>query len=306
MSGEEEKAPPPEGPIVLSGHSRPVSDVQFSEVVEGDRVFLATSCLDGKAFLSDGFSGDWIGTFEGHKGAVWSCRLDRTTTRAVTASGDFSASLWDAVTGDQLHTWQHKHIARCATFSRDGAQVLTGSQNKTVAVYDVAAPSDQPLLTLAHSSSVTHLALVANPSLVAGAGPAPGVALWDRRTLEPVRTLHTDAAVSSVRLTHDGRFLVATAGKRVVAWDADTLEQHHSVELGMTVTSAGLEPASNRVVVGGPDELNAYVLNFETGEELACNKGHHGPVRAVDVSPTGKHYATASEDGTIRLWEFAA
>lgn len=45
--------------------------------------------------------------------------------------------IWDAVSGDELHTFSHKHIVKSVDFSRDSKLLLTASQEKKLKIFDL-------------------------------------------------------------------------------------------------------------------------------------------------------------------------
>jgi hypothetical protein len=77
-------------PLVAPGHTRPVTHLSFSTLLDDGTYLLVSSCKDGKPMLRE-WTGDWIGTFIGHKGAVWCTKLSRDTTIAASGSADFTA-----------------------------------------------------------------------------------------------------------------------------------------------------------------------------------------------------------------------
>ena len=54
----------------ITGHNRPLAELNYSPVTP-DGLFLISACLDAKPMLRCGDSGDWIGTFVGHKVCSW-------------------------------------------------------------------------------------------------------------------------------------------------------------------------------------------------------------------------------------------
>ena len=59
---------------------------------------------------------------------MWSNKLNDTGLRAVTGSADFSARVWDALTGLELHQFPHKHIVRTVDFAHRSNRIVTGGE----------------------------------------------------------------------------------------------------------------------------------------------------------------------------------
>ncbi|KAJ7978858.1 Eukaryotic translation initiation factor 3 subunit I [Quillaja saponaria] len=290
-------------PLVCHGHSRPVVDLFYSPVTP-DGFFLISASKDSSPMLRNGETGDWIGTFEGHKGAVWSCCLDTNALRAATGSADFSAKVWDALTGDVLHSFEHKHIVRACTFSEDTHLLLTGGMEKVLRIFDLNRPDAPPREVDKSPGSVRTVAwLHSDQTILSSCTDMGGVRLWDVRSGNIVQTLETKSSVTSAEVSQDGRYIITADGSSVKFWDANYHGLVKSYDMPCTVESASLEPKYGDKFIAGGEDMWVHVFDFHTGDEIACNKGHHGPVHCVRFSPGGESYASGSEDGTIRIWQ---
>ena len=82
------------------------------------------------------------------QGAVWSCVLNEEAVVAATASADFSTRLWNALTGDEVHQFQHSHIARTVAFARRSPRLLSaGVPWRSPHAVTWPAQQPQPVIT---------------------------------------------------------------------------------------------------------------------------------------------------------------
>lgn len=255
--------------------------------------------------LRNGETGDWIGTFQGHKGAVWACVLNDPAMIAATASADFTARVWNAITGDELHQFQHKHIVRTAAFAHGptAPQLVTGGPEKLLRIFDLGQPSSAPVEIAGAPDSIRCAAWIDNNnSLVVSYLDKPGLDIWDIRSGSVVNSLEAPTAVTSVEITSNGK-LVTADGSGVDIRDLETLALIRRIPISdYEVESATFCEEKERVVAGGKD-MWVHVYDSISGEEIECCRGHHGPVHCVRFAPGGATFSSGSEDGTIRIWQ---
>ncbi|KAE8736093.1 pentatricopeptide repeat-containing protein [Hibiscus syriacus] len=269
-------------PLVCHGHSRPVVDLFYSPVTP-DGFFLISASKDSSPMLRNGETGDWIGTFEGHKGAVWSVCLDTNALRAASASADFSAKVWDALTGDVLHSFEHKHIVRACAFSEDTQLLLTGGVEKVLRIYDLNRPDAPPREVDKSPGSVRTVTWMhSDQTILSSCTDMGGVRLWDVRSGKIVQTLETKSSVTSAEVSQDGRYITTADGSTVKFWDANHYGLVKTYNMPCTVESASLEPkygnirsedGTIRIWMTGP-------LTHDDTEPIATN----GSVRKVKVT----------------------
>nr|CAB3266663.1 serine-threonine kinase receptor-associated protein [Phallusia mammillata] len=288
-------------PLTCSGHTRPVVDLSFSEITE-DGYFLISACKDGKPMLRQGDTGDWIGTFLGHKGAVWAATLNKNATKAATGAADFSANLWDAVTGETVATFPHKHIVKAVAFSPDCTRLLTGGQEKLVRSFYVEKPAADPDVIGTHEGAIKKAIWTEDGKTTITAADDKTIRKWEVNTKQEVQRITLSSLPSDVQLSSDGTVLVVSHSKQVSVYDAAKFEKLFELNLPTNVYSASLHPQKKYIVAGGED-LKLYKFDYESLEELDSYKGHFGPVHIVRFSPDGELYASGSEDGTVRLWQ---
>ncbi|KAI9844059.1 MAG: hypothetical protein M1838_002331 [Thelocarpon superellum] len=210
--------------------------------------------------LRDGVTGDWIGTFIGHKGAVWQARISSDATLAATGSADFTAKVWDTHTGETRHTLQHAHIVRAVAFPTQPrpAILATGGAEKKLRIFDLSrAPPSSPTTangagsgtngtttttttaaaaaTAAYSYEIgpgVHQATIksivwgTDPNLLVTAADDSKIRWWDLRTREVISEFQVDGVVGSCELSRVGQdsssngILSIAAGKSVYFFDA--------------------------------------------------------------------------------------
>jgi translation initiation factor 3 subunit I len=110
-------------PIVLRGHTRPVTSLVFSK--EGDLLFSGSTDKSISAWYAD--NGERLGTYAGHNGMVTSVDVSHNTTILASGAADGEARLWDVQSGACTRILKHSSKVTSVAFSLGSQYLLTAN-----------------------------------------------------------------------------------------------------------------------------------------------------------------------------------
>lgn len=310
-------------PILLQAHTRSLTKVIYNR--EGDLLFSASK--DEKPNVWRTSNGERLGSYNGHRGAVWSLDVTRDSSILASASADMTCRLWDVTTGKTRLNLDTDTGVRGVAWAM-GDQQLAILTDKTMGLPATILIYDIRQRAIAHKL-LPGDALEKKPTIVRWTdcnealltGHDDGhVALWHPTSGALIASArpHTET-IRDLQFSRDRTYFI-TASKDTTAKLSETanLRPIKTYQTERPVNSAAISPLRAEVLAaGGQEALHVTTTSSRAGQfearffhevlddcELGRVRGHFGPINTLAYAPTGRGYASGAEDGYIRLHTF--
>ncbi len=288
----------------LTSRANPVRAVAFSN----DGRWMATGNQDTSATLWDAFAGRLIANFAGNTGSVNAVAFSPAGSPDIqllaTASRAGIVRLFDVVAAGETKHWQaHDDGINALLFTPDGKQLVTGSNDQSIKVWD--ATSGNLIAKLSHASEVNSLSLSGDGKWLASGAADGSIKIWDASNWREVQTLAAHkGAVLALSFSNDGKLLASGgADKSVKLWDTANWQTTRTInDQSSTIYSLAFSPDNHLLAMGNADAV-IRLLEITNGATLKTLSGASGSINSLSFSDDGRWLTSGHEDGAVRVWE---
>ncbi|MCB1127468.1 MAG: WD40 repeat domain-containing protein, partial [Verrucomicrobiae bacterium] len=288
----------------LTGHDAPVNAACFLD--DGGR--CVTAGADGSVRLWDAGSGEeMIQAVPGHPPeAIHDLAPSPDGTRLAAAG--HAGSLWilSATNATLLQSWSgHAGPARAVAWSPDGARLASAGSTGDVYLWEVS--TRERLRALSRGSGPTYrLAWSSDGQWLAGACNEGRVLVWNVENGEQAKPLTGhDGKVSGVVFTgNSGRLISSGFDSTLRVWTLRSTAGHFQQPTeGEQRTTAIVVGNNGRLLVRGDVSGRISVHELPGLKAESSFAAHEKNVSALALSSEAQWLASASLDGTLRLWK---
>jgi WD40 repeat protein len=202
----------------------------------------------------------------------------------------------------------HSGSVTSVGFSPDGKRIVSGSEDKTIRIWDAETGEEVSAPFEGHTDSITSVMFSPDGKRIVSGSYDKTIRMWNPETGEEIAGPFVDHThgIACVAFSSDGtRIVSGSCDKTIRIWDTKT---GHAVARPLVghkhpITSVRFSP-NGKLVASGSYENTIVIWDAQTGEQVARpHAGHNDCFRSVDFSPDGQHIVAGSDDSTIRIWD---
>ncbi|MCO6451478.1 MAG: PQQ-binding-like beta-propeller repeat protein [Caldilineales bacterium] len=232
--------------------------------------------------------------------------------RQLATAGVTEVILWDAITGEKLHSITGESVGTTVgynlgvgqiSFSPDGRRLAAANMDGVSKVWDLASRTEG-LTLLPDGLPAKALAYSPDGRFLATGGDEGIVTMWDAIDGTQIYTATLGGIIHSVTFSPDGASVAAASEDgRAKIWEtANGRELVNLPRLSGMYDIAFL--ADGRLATAGQDGVTR-VWDPATGQQALSLAASASTIIGVAGSPDGSVIATGSYDGNVRLWDAA-
>lgn len=198
----------------------------------------------------------------------------------------------------------HTGLILCVAFSPDGRRMVTGSEDTTLRLWEVATGREVRPLE-GHTQEVLSVAFSPDGKQIVSGSTDRTVRLWEVTSGRQLRLFegHTER-VSGVAFSPDGKRILSGSWDQAISlWDVETGKEIKRLGgHGGYVSSVAFSPDGKQALSGSYDKTTR-LWDLDMGKEVRRFEGHAKEVYCVAFSPDGKRILSGGNDQTVRMWE---
>ena len=244
--------------------------------------------------------------FSGHKGAITDLAINPLGDIIASSSIDHTVRLWtNAVGGKNKILKCHPSPIRSVDFSSDGKLLMTGSNDKTIKIFELYPKHKFISSYKGHSNWVRCARFSPDNRLIGSCGDDNAVIIFDveQKSIN-YRFLDHTSNVNSCRFSPDGT-IIASAGDdgKIKLFDIrmGRLIQHYDAH-NDKINCISYHQTGN-YIISGSDDSTIKIWDLKMGQILYTVHGHRGKVKSVNFNIDGDYFCSGGEDSILMVWK---